>query len=556
MDLGVLSPTSSPSRCRDLVKCGNCGCSCSLVASSTRGAWFRSVKRKYDEFEEGNRFYIPGFDLFSNPRVQIENECAALRETVSSQQQAIQDLQAELEEERNASSTAANEAMSMILRLQREKAEIQMEARQFKRFAEEKMAHDQQEFLALEDLLYKREQAIQSLTCEVQAYKHRMLSYGLTEAEAEGEKGERSELSRNPSMNENLDALQFEFPAYNYPPLKCNLNENPIALEGDDDVDVEKYAFGEIPHARDHLKDLEYRINQMENSPSSSQLDGASSGSKNIPEKVIVGQSPRRPRDRMSSAENSGSFVGTSRETGPDLVTESQSFRLNNSFKKMDYVSQSEDSSNLRKLDNASDFGDDMSSDRVYTIDSVYNGVPYNCAAEPKAGAGICEDYVSTPREVSNRPDVSDPDIKKLYMRLQALEADRESMRHAIISMRTDKAQMVLLKEIAQHLSKEMSPERRMPVKKPSLGTFSFMSIFKIYVRAFSKQRWSVTATGQRASHKAMEMCYKYTSVKQIVKPPYPLHAEVHKCELIMDYGCVAIIFFAFFFWILSCYRV
>ncbi|KAG8648780.1 myosin-binding protein 7 [Manihot esculenta] len=504
MDLGVLSPTSSPSRCRDLVKCGNCGCSCSLVASSTRGAWFRSVKRKYDEFEEGNRFYIPGFDLFSNPRVQIENECAALRETVSSQQQAIQDLQAELEEERNASSTAANEAMSMILRLQREKAEIQMEARQFKRFAEEKMAHDQQEFLALEDLLYKREQAIQSLTCEVQAYKHRMLSYGLTEAEAEGEKGERSELSRNPSMNENLDALQFEFPAYNYPPLKCNLNENPIALEGDDDVDVEKYAFGEIPHARDHLKDLEYRINQMENSPSSSQLDGASSGSKNIPEKVIVGQSPRRPRDRMSSAENSGSFVGTSRETGPDLVTESQSFRLNNSFKKMDYVSQSEDSSNLRKLDNASDFGDDMSSDRVYTIDSVYNGVPYNCAAEPKAGAGICEDYVSTPREVSNRPDVSDPDIKKLYMRLQALEADRESMRHAIISMRTDKAQMVLLKEIAQHLSKEMSPERRMPVKKPSLGTFSFMSIFK-WVASFifwrKKARRSKYMCGLSASN-------------------------------------------------------
>lgn len=485
MDSELLSPTSSPSRSRDLVKCCNCGCTCSLVTSSSTESWFRSVKRKYDEFEEGKRLIIPGFDIFSNPRVQIENECAALRETVSSQQQAIQGLYTELEEERNASSSAASEAMSMILRLQREKAEIQMESRQFKRFAEEKMAHDQQELLALEDVLYKREQAIQSLTCEVQAYKHRMMSYGLTEAEAEGEKGERSGMSRNTSMNENLDAaqfqFQFQFPPYDYPPLKCNLNENPIALEGDDNiVDVEKYAFGETPHGRDHLKNLEYRINQMEKSSSSSQPDGEFSGAKNILEKVIVGHSPRRSRhNRMFSGDSSNSFMGMSRETGPDLATESPSFKFNNSFKKMDYVSQSEDCSNLRKLDNASDFGDDMS-DRVYTIDSVHNGVPYNGVVEPKAGVGICEDYISTPRESLNRPDVSDPDIKKLYTRLQALEADRESMRQAIISMRTDKAQMVLLKEIAQHLCKEMSPERRMPVKKPSLlGTFSFMSVFK-----------------------------------------------------------------------------
>lgn len=369
----------------------------------------------------------------------------------------------------------------MILRLQREKAEIQMEAKQFKRFAEEKMAHDQQELLAFEDVLYKRDQAIQSLTCEMQAYKHRMMSFGLTEAEAEGEKGDKSGVSRNTSMAGNSDAAQYEFPAFDYPPLKCHLNENPIVLESNDDiVDIEKYAFGETPHARDRLKNLEYRINQMEQSPSSSQLDGESSVSKNILEKVIVGHSPRRPRDRIFSVDGSSSFTGRSRETVPDLASESPRFKFTNSFKKMDYVSQSEDSSNLRKVDNASDFGDDMS-DRVYTIDSVHSGVPYNSVAEPKAGAGIYEDYISTPRDTLNRPDVSDPDIKKLYMRLQALEADRESMRQAIISMRTDKAQMVLLKEIAQHLCKEMSPERRMPVRKPSLlGTFSFLSIFKV----------------------------------------------------------------------------
>nr|XP_016473328.1 PREDICTED: myosin-binding protein 7-like [Nicotiana tabacum] len=53
-------------------------------------------------------------------------------------------------------------------------------------------------------------------------------------------------------------------------------------------------------------------------------------------------------------------------------------------------------------------------------------------------------------------------------------------MRQAIVSMRTDKAQLILLKEIAQQLCKEMSPARRTPVRKTSVVTsFSFISIFK-----------------------------------------------------------------------------
>lgn len=464
---------------RDLVKCCNCGCSCSLSISGTSGPWFRSVKRKYDEFEDKERFFIPGFEPFSVARVQVENECVALREMVSNQQQTIQELYTELEEERNAASSAANEAMSMILRLQREKAEIQMEARQFKRFAEEKMAHDQQEFFALEDLLYKREQAIQAFTCEVQAYKHRMMSYGLTEAEAEGEKGTDD---RNNGM---LDFdCQNEIPTFEYPPLKCNLNENQGSLEVDDDdvADVEKYAFGETPRGRDRLKNIELRIHHMERCPSNGQLEGDFSGSKNILEKVIVGHSPRRSRHSRKYSSDSPSFSGVVRETGTDLNTDSP--RFNVSFKKTEYVSHS-DEYNTRNVDNASEIGDDMS-DRVYTIDSVHNGVSYNGYAEVKAGVGIGEDNLATPRGSFSQGDVGDPEIKKLYMRLQALEADRESMRQAILSMRTDKAQLVLLKEIAQQLCKDVSPERRITIKKPSLlASFSFVSVFKVIIDTF-----------------------------------------------------------------------
>lgn len=428
-------------------KCCECGCSyCDPRNSSYSRTWLRSVKRKLDEYEEdGEKFFIPGLVIPAVARVEIENECDVLREMVSNQQQTIQDLIADLEEERYASSSAANEAMSMILKLQREKAEVQMEARQFKRFSEEKMAHDQQELMALEELLYRREQSIQSLTCEVQAYKHRMISFGLTESEADGEK---TFLTRENSITTNLES-QFDFASYNYPPLKCNsLNENHVYPDNDDSetVDIEKYAFGETPRS---LKDIEERINELERSPAHSQP---------VLEKVIVGHSPIKKHSRRFSSDSSGSFFAAVKE---DLVPESS--RAGNDF------------SSYKKVETVSEFGDETS-DRIYTIDSIHNA-----NNDPKANIGTYDDFMNSPKESSSNDDIEDPEVKKLYLRLHALEADRESMRQALISMRTDKAQLVLLKEIAQHLCKDMSPPNRMSVKKPSAGVGSyFFSVVKV----------------------------------------------------------------------------
>lgn len=243
MDSANTTPSTSE------VKCCECECNCSITNRSFSGTWIRTVKRKLDEYDEiEKKFVIPGLILPQTARIEMENECVALREMVGSQQETIQELSVELEEERNAASSAANEAMSMILRLQREKAESQMEFRQFKMFTEEKMAHNQQEIMALEDLLYKREETIQSLTCEVQMYKHRMLSYGLLESEVEddGEK-EKVRYGRNDGVSEGIDE-RFEISLYDYPPLKCTINENQVYTEVDNEVvDVEKYAFGETP---------------------------------------------------------------------------------------------------------------------------------------------------------------------------------------------------------------------------------------------------------------------------------------------------------------------
>ncbi|KAF3564271.1 hypothetical protein DY000_02019629 [Brassica cretica] len=422
----------------DLVRCCDCGCDCSHNAS-----WIRSVKRKHEELEN----YIPELDLdssSSNAKVQIENECELLRETVTSQQESIQELYAELDEERNAASTAANEAMSMILKLQRDKAEIQMELRQFKRFAEEKMEHDQQELLALEDLVYKREQTIQALVCEAQGYKHRMMSYGVDESEFDGERNE----------------FEYELPAYDYPPLKCSLNENLDPLEAGVDVeDVEKYALTDSsPHGREDLKTLEQRISQMESfTPSNGDVSG---GGRTYLEKEVVGQSPRRQRHlRGVSTGSSGSLLGTSKDQGPGLYAEGKG--------------------------DLSETGDNEMDDRVYTIDSIHHSVSQSDVSEQKFKDDGYGDKLNQP------DDHSDPGITKLYARLQALEADRESMRQAIVSMRTEKAQMVLLKEIAQHLSKDIIPERRLPLQKAStVGAFSFISLFKVRFSSIPINVW------------------------------------------------------------------
>eukprot|EP00268_Persea_americana_P040603 TRINITY_DN4038_c0_g1_i2.p1 TRINITY_DN4038_c0_g1~~TRINITY_DN4038_c0_g1_i2.p1 ORF type:complete len:786 (+),score=191.54 TRINITY_DN4038_c0_g1_i2:293-2650(+) len=85
-------------------------------------------------------------------------------------------LYLELEQERNAAATAADEAMAMILRLQEEKASIEMEARQYHRLIEEKYAYDEEEMNILKEILVRRETEIHFLENEVEAYRQMMLS--------------------------------------------------------------------------------------------------------------------------------------------------------------------------------------------------------------------------------------------------------------------------------------------------------------------------------------------------------------------------------------------
>ncbi|KAM1731722.1 hypothetical protein ACFX11_017569 [Malus domestica] len=116
-----------------------------------------------------------------------ETDITTLTEALRAQQQLLQKLYYDLDQEREASSTAADEALSMILRLQGEKSAMKMEASQYKRLAEEKICHSEEALAIFEDLIYQKEMEIASLEFQLQAYRHKLLSMGCSTELGAGE---------------------------------------------------------------------------------------------------------------------------------------------------------------------------------------------------------------------------------------------------------------------------------------------------------------------------------------------------------------------------------
>ncbi|KAK4742897.1 hypothetical protein SAY87_000898 [Trapa incisa] len=99
-----------------------------------------------------------------------------LEKALEEVQSAYNVLLLELEKERAAAATAADEAMAMILRLQDEKASIEMEVRQEQRMIEEKFTYDEEEMNILKEILVRREMENFVLEKEVENLKQMVFS--------------------------------------------------------------------------------------------------------------------------------------------------------------------------------------------------------------------------------------------------------------------------------------------------------------------------------------------------------------------------------------------
>ena len=153
-------------------------------------------------------------------RVGTVEECVTRQEAAATVQSTASALRAEVEEERLAAASAASETMAMMLRLQREKAEVQMELRQFRRFADEKMALDAAEIDQLRALLAQRARRLVRLRARLREYRLQFLHLGIPLPEGE-------ELTQN-AQEEEEDLLLLEgedgYGGY-YPELRCHDGE-------------------------------------------------------------------------------------------------------------------------------------------------------------------------------------------------------------------------------------------------------------------------------------------------------------------------------------------
>ncbi|XP_039067761.1 uncharacterized protein LOC120213771 [Hibiscus syriacus] len=118
------------------------------------------------------------FSVAKKELASVESQCDGHKNVIRVLERALDKehagcaaLYLELEKERIAASTAADEAMAMILRLQEEKATIEMEAKQYLRMIEEKAAFDEEEMNILKENLLRREREKLFLEKEVEAYK-------------------------------------------------------------------------------------------------------------------------------------------------------------------------------------------------------------------------------------------------------------------------------------------------------------------------------------------------------------------------------------------------
>jgi serine/threonine-protein phosphatase 2B regulatory subunit len=155
-----------------------------------------------------------------------EIEISELKEALYDQYMMMTNLCIELEEEREASATAASEALTMILRLEREKAAEKMEASQYKRMAEEKMQHVEENMAELEDEMQEKEMEISFLRHQLDEYRQKMSMIGMNVHDIEEQREARNQII---SEIPNLIRRNISMPIFRYSKIKDELANSPLS---------------------------------------------------------------------------------------------------------------------------------------------------------------------------------------------------------------------------------------------------------------------------------------------------------------------------------------
>lgn len=350
-----------------------------------------------------------------------------LKSALRNERKTLQALYSELEEERSASAVAANQTMAMINRLQEEKAQMQMEALQYQRMMEEQSEYDQEALQLLNELMVKREKEKQELEKEMEIYRRKVLEYETKEKMRFLRKSKdgsaRSGFSSASCSNaEDSDGLSIDLnqevkeeESFYSHHQECSSNHNtPV-----DTVLTLEESLADFEEERlsilEQLKVLEEKLMHLDEEDEQRFEDVS-------PEHHLSEQNGNHVKE---NGHVNGEANGYSKE-------------VNGKYHQERRIMVSKGKSLLPLFDAAEDEIGDM----------ILNGNGFN----DSDSNGLHHDFDIKNLELENKKLDVEEEVDHLYERLQALEADREFLKHCMISLKKGDKGMDLLQEILQHL--------------------------------------------------------------------------------------------------------
>ncbi|XP_022776436.1 myosin-binding protein 2 [Durio zibethinus] len=358
-----------------------------------------------------------------------------LKSALKAERKALNALYTELEEERSASAVAANQTMAMINRLQEERAAMQMEALQYQRMMEEQSEYDQEALQLLNELMIKREKEKAELEKELEIYRRKVQDYEAKEKmimlRRRKDDSTRSATSASCSNAEDSDGLSVDL---NHEPKEEDSLDNHLE-ESNQNTPADAVLYLEESLANFE----EERLSILE------QL-------KVLEEKLVsLNDEEEQHFEDIKSVKYLYKENGNGFHESSDFSYETNGI-ANGHFKAVNGKHQQEKKLVATKAKRLLPLFDATDAE---TEDGILNGHKNGFDS-----VGL-QHYSPANSELESKKLAIEEEVDHVYERLQALEADREFLKHCISSLRKGDKGIYLLQEILQHLRDLRSVELR-----------------------------------------------------------------------------------------------
>lgn len=356
--------------------------------------------------------------------VTVERLKTALR----AERKALQALYSELEEERSASAVAANQTMAMITRLQEEKAAMQMEALQYQRMMDEQSEYDQEALQLLNELMVKREKEKHELERELEGYRKKLLDY---------ETREKIKVLRR-SKDGSTRSGSFS--------ASCSNGEDSdgISIDLNQDAKEEEGCYSHHDYGNQNGTPVDAVISLEESLADFEEERLSILEQLKVLEEKLLSEDDDDNEQRFEDVREMDDSHG---DGNGHLNGEANGHGNGNGFSDVIMNGRHHQSRRLKGQKGKSllplfDATCDENGDEMLNGDVNGNGFDSNGEHDSYESRFVME----------NKKLAIEEEVDHLYERLQALEADREFLKHCIRSLKKGDKGMDLLQEILQHL--------------------------------------------------------------------------------------------------------